>query len=699
MADANESIAQAIAALCVVEQPAEAALHAAPVVDAWSFFHPFGKAANGVCMQGTVSGSPKFADGVDIFTSTVRSIDGLSDGPPRWVLTQNTLYRLGWPSDPLPPIWQVALTPSWRVALGLASANTGEHTLPKAVLSAYATARAIRVGAGTSPDGSRRRSAVTEIAQALGDAGRTSVAAAWRLLAVDARQAGEANALAELLEIALDGERPPELDATLAGWERLAEGITWGEDLSDPISAAHRVGILHTRKADLAIEHPPLLVRMVLAKDWWTAAEILIEASQRADPGKAMPVIRRTDTPTEARAMARLYFEAFQHRGEHEIAEGWRLLALDPGDRDEIAWLIDELTVLQRAAMPPSDLGWAIELGPAIIAWRRLAAAPHRAAPDVEDAIAAIWRLRAAHPRDGGDDAGKPPTALGTGVVVLAAVGGTHETSSGKEALREFQAITGKRLPLVAAPDLAGARAVLRDEFPHLHAAIDLLLTGLAKDEPVRLRPTLLVGEPGGGKSRLARRLAEVLSIPLHRFDGSGSADNTFGGTPRRWSSGEHCVPLEAVRRHRVANPIVLIDEIDKAGRSHHNGALTSAILPFLEPENARAYPDPYVQSDLDLSPVSYLLTCNDDAALPGPLADRLRIVRLPRPTLDDLPAIARTIVGDIAGERGGDPRWWPPLDDLELAVTEDLWRGGSVRRLRAIVERLLAYREERPRQ
>jgi ATP-dependent Lon protease len=165
---------------------------------------------------------------------------------------------------------------------------------------------------------------------------------------------------------------------------------------------------------------------------------------------------------------------------------------------------------------------------------------------------------------------------------------------------------------------LSRARSGLFDEFPHLHAEIDVLLTGLNDGEAVRIRPTLLVGEPGGGKSRLVRRLAEALNVPLHRFDGTGSSDNAFGGTPRRWSSGEHAAPLEAVRRYEVANPWVMIDEIDKAGDSRHNGSLDRAVLPFLEPENARAYPDPYVQSTVDLSHVGYLLTANTDAMLPG---------------------------------------------------------------------------------
>jgi ATP-dependent Lon protease len=143
---------------------------------------------------------------------------------------------------------------------------------------------------------------------------------------------------------------------------------------------------------------------------------------------------------------------------------------------------------------------------------------------------------------------------------------------------------------------------------------------------------------------------------------------------------------------------MILVDEIDKAGQSNQNGSLARALLPFLEPENARAYPDPYAQSECDLSYVNFLLTANDATLLSGPLRDRLRIVELPQPAIEHLPQLARSIVADIAMTRGGDGRWFPPLEDHELAIAETLWRGGSVRRLRAVVERLLAYREKSPR-
>jgi hypothetical protein len=89
------------------------------------------------------------------------------------------------------------------------------------------------------------------------------------------------------------------------------------------------------------------------------------------------------------------------------------------------------------------------------------------------------------------------------------------------------------------------------------------------------------------------------------------------------------------------------------------------------------------------------LLTCNSDANLSQPLRDRIRTIRLPDPGREHLPALVRSIVTDLGKE---DPRWTPMLDDGECAIAETLWAGGSVRRLVAIVERILDYREAKPR-
>ncbi len=137
------------------------------------------------------------------------------------------------------------------------------------------------------------------------------------------------------------------------------------------------------------------------------------------------------------------------------------------------------------------------------------------------------------------------------------------------------------------------------------------------------------------------------------------------------------------------------MDEIDKAaGNSRHNGSLTQALLPMCEPENSKRFADPFVQSDVDLSFVSFLLTANDDTGLPAPLRDRLRVIRIPQPTIQDLPAISHGLVEDIMTEKGAKD-FAVPLTPDERAIAAGLWRGGSIRKLRAIIERLLSRRDE----
>jgi hypothetical protein len=395
---------------------------------------------------------------------------------------------------------------------------------------------------------------------------------------------------------------------------------------------------------------------------------------------------------SEQTAAAKAVGERLYVTGRVAIAHAWYALAADISDTDSCIVAHSFLAKDAKGAEEATDA----EVKMVVVGWQMLATGL-TAREDLSDPFAAAWNIGERHARN---DAltEEPAKSKGPGVVVLPEIGGTKETSTAKEAHREFKDIVGRRLPLASAPDMARVRRVLHDEFPYAQNQVDLLLTGMIDGEPIRWRPTLLVSKPGSGKSRLARRLAEELGVGLHRYDGSGSSDNAFGGTPRRWSSGEHCVPLEAVRRHKIANVLCLIDEIDKSGNSRHNGRLEHALMPFLEKETARAYPDPYIEADLNLSFVGFIMTCNSVDEIPAPLRDRLRTVRLPDPGREHLPALARCIVADIAREQGGDPRWFPTLDDCELMIAEELWKGGSVRRLYAIVERILAYRESKPR-
>jgi hypothetical protein len=249
--------------------------------------------------------------------------------------------------------------------------------------------------------------------------------------------------------------------------------------------------------------------------------------------------------------------------------------------------------------------------------------------------------------------------------------------------------------PLALTPDLRSVRDELRAEFPHALTAIDLMLGDLRPGEPLRFRPFLLLGSPGCGKSRIVRRLGDLMGVRLRRFDGAGSSDNSFGGTAKRWTSATPCVPLQAVAEAKLANAVMLIDEVDKSGRGSA-GALTDSLMPFLERETAAAYPDPCFEVEADLSFVNYALTANDDTRLPSPLRDRIRIIRVPSPTVEHIESLAKSIMADLAVELAIPPAFLHDLAPDELAVVAKAWGdNGSVRRLQKIVRGTVTARDE----
>lgn len=179
---------------------------------------------------------------------------------------------------------------------------------------------------------------------------------------------------------------------------------------------------------------------------------------------------------------------------------------------------------------------------------------------------------------------------------------------------------------------------VIRREYPwadELIAEIDCYMTfGVATNQPqLKLPPMLIVGPPGVGKTRFARRLSELTSVPYTLVSAAGASDNRdFAGTSRGWSSVHPSRITEILIDTDCANPIVVIDEVDKFVTGSRNGNILQTLLTMLAPETNARYRDEGLNVELDLSHVNWILTANNTRNLDWPLLTRLKTVALPLP-------------------------------------------------------------------
>lgn len=176
----------------------------------------------------------------------------------------------------------------------------------------------------------------------------------------------------------------------------------------------------------------------------------------------------------------------------------------------------------------------------------------------------------------------------------------------------------------------------LRQRFPQFDEVIDFYentIIGLARmGLPFEIPPILLQGDPGLGKTFFASELAKLLDLPFSEIS-LATATSTFvlSGGSIQWAEGTTGFISETMAGSPIANPMILIDEVDKVSSDAKYNPL-NVFYGLLEPHSARRFRDEALEIEMDVSKVIWIATGNYIRNIPAPIQSRMRVFNIKQP-------------------------------------------------------------------
>ena len=234
--------------------------------------------------------------------------------------------------------------------------------------------------------------------------------------------------------------------------------------------------------------------------------------------------------------------------------------------------------------------------------------------------------------------------------------------------------------------DLGRAEKILDDDHFGLRKIKERFIEMLAvkaRTNDVKGQIICLVGPPGVGKTSIVRSVAKSMGRKYVRLSLGGVSDEAeIRGHRKTYVGAMPGRIVNALITAKTANPIILLDEIDKLGRDY-KGDPASAMLEVLDPEQNFSFRDNFMEFPIDLSKVLFITTANDVSTIPQPLYDRMEVIELTSYTPEEKFIIAKnhlirkqTLMHGLSGRN---IRW---NDDAVRFIIESYTREAGVRRL-----------------